>query len=101
MKRYSLIVQDFATSQVCEKWSKTLQNFIIGFFSIKVTKNSKKTRGDMFYTFTSLMSHTLNAKLREIWSNHHKTLYNTLFPRNYQKSGIKTGVKLWPQFPLK
>ena len=63
-QRYSLIVQDFATSQVRERWSKTPSNFIIGgLFSIKVTKNAKKTRGDMFYTFASITSHTLNAKL--------------------------------------
>ena len=35
--------------------------FIIGVFSIKVTK-MKKNRGDMFYTFTGMTSHTLNAK---------------------------------------
>ena len=60
-QRYSLIVQDFATSR--KKWSKTSQNFIIrGAFSIKVTKNAKKTRGNMFYTFTGMTSHALNTK---------------------------------------
>ena len=30
---------------------------------MKVTKNTKKTSGDMFYTFVGMMSHTLIAKL--------------------------------------
>ena len=63
-ERSSLIVQDLATSYVCEKWSKTPWNFVIGgVFSIKVTKTAKKSRGDMFHTFAGVTSHTLNAKL--------------------------------------
>ena len=34
-----------------------------GVFSIKVTKNADRTRGDMFYTFPGMTSHALNAKL--------------------------------------
>ena len=41
----------------------TIKLFIGGFFSLKVTKNAKKTRGDMFYTFAGMTSHKLNAKL--------------------------------------
>ena len=41
----------------------TINLFIGGVFSIKVTKNAKKTRSDMFYTFAGMASHTLNAKL--------------------------------------
>ena len=37
-----------------------------GAFSIKVTKNAKKTRSDMFYTFAGMTSHTLNAKLQKL-----------------------------------
>ena len=50
MQKYCLIVQDFATSQVYEKWSKTPSDFIIGgaFY--------------MFYTFAGMTSDTLNAK---------------------------------------
>ena len=33
---------------------------------MKVTKNAKKTRGDMFYTFAGMTSLTLNAKLCNI-----------------------------------
>ena len=44
-----------------QKHHKTF--IIVGVFSIKVTKNAKKTRGDMFYTFLCMTSHMLNAKL--------------------------------------
>ena len=43
MSRYSLINQNFATSQILEKWLKTPWNFKGDFFSIKLTKKEKKT----------------------------------------------------------
>ena len=59
----------FNRSRLCNfisswKMVKAPENFIIGgVFSLKVTKNAKKTRGDMFYTFAGMTSHKLNAKL--------------------------------------
>ena len=47
------------------------------------------------------MQNFVTLKLCEVWWNRHKTLYNGLNLFNCQIFDIKTGVKLWPQFPFK
>ena len=65
--RYSLISQLHKLVKNGHKFassSETLLNFIIGgFFSIKLTRNVIKTRGEMFYTFAGMASLTVNSKL--------------------------------------
>ena len=64
-------------------------NFTIGgVFSIKATKNAKKTRNDMFYTFAGITSPTLNAKLYNfVKSDHIATkLCTTLFLHTINKN---------------
>ena len=62
--RYSLIIQNFATSKVREKWSKT-EKFIGAFFSINLTKKYKE-RGEILFTFAGTKSLTLNLKLCKV-----------------------------------
>ena len=51
--------------KVYEKRTKTQENFI-GFFSMNLTKDVKKTRGEIFYTFAGMISLMLNSKLLTI-----------------------------------
>ena len=81
--RYSFFIKNFATSYVCEKWSKKpYRRFFL--YEMK-KKNAKKTNVEMFWAIAVMVSLTLNSKLSNfitcaIWSKHHKNLYQALSP---------------------
>ena len=86
--RYSLITQLHKLVKNGHKFAsswKTPLNFIIGgFFSIKLTRNVIKTRGEMFYTFAGMASLTLNSKLCNF-----KNLWNLIkMPQNLSQSSF-------------
>ena len=82
-------VESFKTSQL-HKFVKNSQKH---FFSLKLAKNTKKTRGEIFCTFSSMKSLTLYLKLGNF-----VTSWNmTKTPQNFVEGSFC--IKLTKEFP--
>ena len=84
MLRYSLIIENFATSWVRKKYTKNAIKLIRRFFLHKSNKKCKKTTGEMFCIFAGTTSLTLNSKLYNFITS--RNLIKT--PQNYAQGSF-------------
>ena len=103
---YRDTVQSFKTLQLykfVENDKNTIKLYYSNCFLHKSNKQCKENQGWHVLYIRGYDSHTQNVKLCNFITSWYliKSPQNLLSPYNQQKYDMKTGVKLWPQFPFK